>query len=144
MSSVSIYDPFADVFPTLFRGLFDQPSSLPAAASGRQLAGFRVDVKENKDAYVVHADLPGTTKEQIHVEIDGAQVTIRAEVQGQAEQKEGERVLRSERYKGQFARSFALGTELDEERAAARYENGVLELTLPKKQAPAARRITIA
>lgn len=144
MSSVSIYDPFADVFPTLFRGLFDQPSSMPAAAAGRQLTGFRVDVRENKDAYVVLADLPGTTKEQIQVEIDGAQVTIRAEVKGQAEPKDGERVLRAERYQGQFARSFALGAELDEERASARYDNGVLELTLPKKQAPAARRITIS
>lgn len=144
MSSVSIYDPFADVFPTLFRSLFDQAPAGPAQAAGRQLASFRVDVRENPDAYVVHADLPGVTKDQIHVEVDGNQVTIRAEVKASNEQREGERVLRQERYVGQFARSFALGSELDDEKAGARYENGVLELTLPKKQQPAAKRLTIA
>ena len=144
MQSVSIYDPFADVFPTLFRGLFDQQ---PAAGNGngaRQPAGFRVDVRETADAYTVHADLPGVNKDQIAVEIDGNQVTIRAEARQQVEQKEGQRVLRAERFVGQFARSFVLGSELDEDRSSAKYENGVLELVLPKKQQPAAKRLTIA
>lgn len=144
MNSISIYDPFADVFPTLFRGLFDEQQGGAAARGNRALQGFRVDVRENKESYVVHADLPGATKEQIHVEIDGSQVTIRAEVKTQSEQKEGERVLRAERFAGQFARSFQLGSEIDEDRSTAKFENGVLELTLPKKQAPAARRLTIA
>lgn len=144
MQSVSIYDPFADVFPTLFRGLFDQQ---PAAGNGngaRQPAGFRVDVRETSDAYTVYADLPGVNKDQIAVEIDGNQVTIRAEARQQVEQKEGQRVLRAERFVGQFARSFVLGSELDDEKANAKYENGVLEVTLPKKQQPAAKRLTIA
>ena len=146
MQSVSIYDPFADVFPTLFRGLFDQQ---PVAGNGngngtRQPAGFRVDVRETPDAYTVHADLPGVNKDQIAVEIDGNQVTIRAEARQQAEHKEGQRVLRAERFVGQFARSFVLGSELDEDKSSAKYENGVLELVLPKKQQPAAKRLTIA
>ena len=141
MNSVSIYDPFADVFPTLFRGLLDQgPTS---AGNGRQPAGFRVDVRENAESYVVHADLPGVNKDQIQVEVDGNQVTIRAEAKAQSEQKEGQRVLRAERFVGQFARTFVLGNELDDEKASARYENGVLELTLPKKQQPAAKRLTV-
>ena len=144
MQSVSIYDPFADVFPTLFRGLFDQQ---PVAGNGngaRQPAGFRVDVRETPDAYTVHADLPGVNKDQIAVEIDGNQVTIRAEARQQVEQKEGQRVLRAERFVGQFARSFVLGSELDDEKSVAKYENGVLEVMLPKKQQPAAKRLTIS
>lgn len=145
MQSVSIYDPFADVFPTLFRGLLDDGRLSAGAGNGaRQPAGFRVDVRETADSYLVHADLPGVNKEQIHVEIDGNQVTIRAEAKQQVEQKEGQRVLRAERFVGQFARSFVLGSELDEDKSVARYENGVLEVTLPKKQQPAAKRLTIS
>ena len=143
MQSVSIYDPFADVFPTLFRGLLDE-GRLNANNGTRQPAGFRVDVREPAESYLVHADLPGVNKDQIHVEIDGNQVTIRAEAKQQVEQKEGQRVLRAERFVGQFARSFVLGSELDEDRSSAKYENGVLELVLPKKQQPAAKRLTIA
>lgn len=142
MNSVSIYDPFADVFPTLFRGLLDQ-APVPSNGNGRQPAGFRVDVRESSDSYLVHADLPGVNKDQIQVEVDGNQVTIRAEAKAQTEQKEGQRVLRAERFVGQFARTFVLGSELDDEKASARYENGVLELTLPKKQQPAAKRLTV-
>ena len=142
MQSVSIYDPFADVFPTLFRGLLDQGG--PANGASRQPAGFRVDVRETADSYLVHADLPGVNKDQIQVEVDGNQVTIRAEAKQSTEQKEGQRVLRAERFVGQFARSFVLGSELDDEKANAKYENGVLEVTLPKKQQPAAKRLTIA
>ena len=142
MNSVSIYDPFADVFPTLFRGLLDQaPANGPA--TGRQPAGFRVDVREDANAYLVHADLPGVNKDQIQVDIDGNQVTIRAEAKAQTEQKDGQRVLRAERFVGQFARTFVLGSELDEDKSSARYENGVLEVVLPKKQQPAAKRLTV-
>ena len=143
MNSVSIYDPFADVFPTLFRGLLDQAPAGTGNGNGRQLTGFRADVRESKESYLVHADLPGVNKDHIQVEVDGNQVTIRAEAKSQAEQKEGQRVLRAERFVGQFARTFVLGSELDDEKASARYENGVLELTLPKKQQPAAKRLTV-
>lgn len=142
MNSVSIYDPFADVFPTLFRGLLDQAPA-NSNGNGRQPAGFRVDVRESNESYLVHADLPGVNKDQIQVEVDGNQVTIRAEAKAQTEPKEGQRVLRAERFVGQFARTFVLGSDLDDEKASARYENGVLELTLPKKQQPAAKRLTV-
>lgn len=140
MASYSIYDPFADVFPELFRGL-------SGAAGGSERGGavaMRVDVKEGKDAYIVKADLPGVKKDDIHVEIDGNQVTLRAEVRKESEQKEGERVLRAERYVGQFARSFSLGSDVDESKSSARFDNGVLELTLPKKATSVARRLTIS
>jgi HSP20 family protein len=142
MASISIYDPFADVFPELFRGL----SGGGGGAGGERstAAAMRVDVKEGKDAYIVKADLPGVKKEDIQVDIDGNQVTLRAEVRKESEKRDGERVLRAERYVGQFARSFTLASDIDEEKSSARYDNGVLELTLPKKATAAARRLQIS
>lgn len=142
MTKVSIYDPFADVFPTLFRSFFNEGAE-PRAAGGNQAVPMRVDVHEAGNAYTVKADLPGVAKDAIHVDIDGNRVTIRAEVKRESEQKEGERVLRSERYYGAFARSFALADEVDEDKANAKFENGVLELTLPKKAAGGAKRLQI-
>jgi HSP20 family protein len=146
MAKVSIYDPFADVFPTLFRGLFNEGAERNGGqqqGGASQAVPMRVDVSEGNDAYTVKADLPGVPKESIHVDIDGNRVTIRAEVKRESEQKEGERVLRSERYFGAFARSFALTDEIDEEKAGARFDNGVLELTLPKKAVSGAKRLSI-
>jgi HSP20 family protein len=147
MAKVSIYDPFADVFPTLFRSLLNegagQQAGVPQAGGGQQAVPMRVDVAEADGAYTVKADLPGVPKEAIHVDIDGNRVTIRAEVKRESEQKEGERVLRSERYYGQFARSFALADDIDDEKASAKFENGVLELTLPKKTVAGAKRLSI-
>ncbi|MEI7447297.1 MAG: Hsp20/alpha crystallin family protein [Burkholderiales bacterium] len=148
MTKVSIYDPFADVFPTLFRGFFADPEQsqrTDAAQQGgvRQAVPMRVDVTEADGAYTVKADLPGVAKDAIHVEIDGNRVTLRAEIKRESEQKDGERVLRSERYYGAYARSFSLTDEIDDERASAKFENGVLELTLPKKAVAGARRLSI-
>lgn len=140
MSAISIYDPFADVFPVLFGNVNREAAYQRARAP----SSFRVDVKENAEAYVLQADLPGVAKDQIAVEVDGNQVTIRTETKRETEQKDDARVLRSERYVGQFARSFSLGSDIDDSKAAAKYDNGVLELTLPKKAAPAAKRLAIA
>jgi HSP20 family protein len=146
MTKVSIYDPFADVFPTLFRGFFADPEQQRQGAQpggAQQAVPMRVDVSEADGAYTVKADLPGVPKESIHVDIDGNRVTIRAEVKRESEQKDGERVLRSERYYGAFARSFALTDEIDEDKAGAKFDNGVLELTLPKKAVAGARRLSV-
>jgi HSP20 family protein len=147
MTKISIYDPFADVFPTLFRSLLaegGEPQHRGAAQVGNtQAVPMRVDVSEADGAYTVRADLPGVPKESIHVDIDGNRVTIRAEVKRESEQKDGERVLRSERYYGAFARSFALTDEIDEDKAGAKFDNGVLELTLPKKAVAGARRLSV-
>jgi HSP20 family protein len=146
MTKVSIYDPFAEVFPTLFRSFFDEGAGQRGEgpqAAGNQAVPMRVDVSEADNAYTVKADLPGVPKESIHVDIDGNRVTIRAEVKRESEHKEGKRVLRSERYYGSFARSFALTDEIDEDKAGAKYDNGVLELTLPKKAVAGARRLSI-
>lgn len=139
MTRLSLYDPFAEVFPELFRGVFQ-----PAKASGGDALEIRVDVKESNGDYTVHAEMPGVKKEDINVQIDGNRVSISAEVRRESEKKEGERVLRSERYYGAVARTFSLASELDDAKASAKFENGVLTLTIPKKSAPAAKRLTIS
>lgn len=132
-------DPFesGDPLDTLFRGFFR-----PVQAD-KALPPLRMDVTEANEAYRVHVDMPGVNKDEIQVSIDGNTVSISAEVKRQAEQKDGENVLRRERYAGRVSRSFALEHELDDEQASARYQDGVLELVLPKKAAAAARRLTI-
>jgi len=92
---------------------------------------------------VVFAEIPGVRKDEIHVAIEGNQVTIAAEVKPLVEASEGTRVLRTERYTGNVYRSFTLPVELDESTSEARYDNGVLELRLVKKPAVAGRKLQI-
>ena len=70
-------------------------------------------------------------------------MSISAEARGEKEVKEDERVLHRERYYGKVARAFRLGTEIDQSGAVAKYSDGVLELTLPKKAAAAGRQLAI-
>lgn len=128
-----------DPFDDLFRGFFVRPVELSSA----EVPGIKIDVKEQEGNYVVHAELPGVKKEDIHIEVDGAAVSVSAERKQEKEVKEGERLLRTERYFGKVARSFQLGHDVDETRASARYNDGVLELVLPKKQSAPTRRLVI-
>ncbi len=139
MARLSVYDPFAEVFPELFRGLMQ-----PVRTPGGDALEIKVEVKESNGDYTVQAEMPGVKKEDINVQIDGNRVAISAEVKRESEQKEGERVLRSERYYGAVARSFTLASEVDESKATASFEDGVLRLTLPKKAAPSAKRLQIS
>ena len=102
-----------------------------------------MDVKEQEKAFIVHAEMPGIKKEDIHVNIDGPTVSISAERKQEKEVKEGERVLRTERYFGKVSRSFQLGQDIDDANATAKFTDGVLELTLPKKAATQAKRLAI-
>jgi len=133
-------DPLDEAFNDLLRGFFVRPMSLEAA---NQPAQFKMDVREDEKAYTVHAELPGAKKDDIEVSVDGSQVTVSAEVKSEKEQKEGERVLRRERYYGKVARSFTLGQDIDEAGAQAKFTDGVLELTLPKKAVVSAKRLSI-
>ncbi len=128
--SLARFEPFADL-DDMLKGYFVRP----ALFEGQPAMQIKLDVKENDAAYTVHADIPGVRKEDIHVDIDGNQVSISAESRSEKEEKEGEKVLRSERYCGRIARSFTLAHDVDEANAQARYNDGVLELTLPKKAA---------
>jgi len=136
MNKLTRFDPLDD----LFRGFFVRPVDMNMEANTPPI---RMDVSEQPEAFVVHAEMPGVKKEDIHVQVDGNQVTIAAEVKQEKEVKEGERVLRSERYFGKVSRSFQLAQDIDDTKAAARFNDGVLELTLPKKAASASKRLTI-
>ena len=129
-----------DPLDDFFRGFFVRPVEYGSAA---EAPSIKVDVKEQEKAYVVHAEMPGVKKEDIHVHVDGPMVSISAERKQEKDVKEGERILRSERYFGKVSRSFQLGQDVDDARASAKFTDGVLELTLPKKAAAQAKRLTI-
>lgn len=140
MANIARWDPFEDLFKD-FGGLLLRP--VQVGGQTVEAPTIRVDVKEDNEGYKVHAELPGVKKEDIAVDIDGATVSISAEKKQSSEQKDGERVLRSERYYGKVSRSFQLASDIDEARASAKFTDGVLELVLPKKVAAPTRKLTV-
>lgn len=148
MANLTRYDPFnltrLDPFTEiddLLKGFFVRPMMLEG--QGQQMMQIKMDLKEDDNAYIVHADIPGVKKEDIQVSIEGNQVSISAETHSEKEQKEGEKVIRSERYTGKVARSFTLAHDVEEGKCEAKYHDGVLELKLPKKAVTAAKKLTV-
>ena len=138
MQNMTVYHPFAESgLDELFRGFF-RPVRVEKTA-----AAIKMDVVEQDNAYLVKAEIPGVSKDEIQVSIEGNEVTIGAEVKRETETKDGQRWLRTERYSGSVYRAFTLPVEIDETTSSAKYENGVLELTLTKKPAAAGRKLTI-
>lgn len=136
-SRSSLFDEFfRDFAPGFYvRPLHGDPLPTPAQ--------IRVDVRESDKAYTVQAEVPGVSKDEIQVNLDSNVVTLRAEVKQQDRQSQGEKVLRTERYYGAVSRSFQLPQEIDTGQARARYDSGVLTLTLPKKSSGGAQRLVI-
>ena len=127
---------FKDVAP----GFYVRPlhgDGLPSPAQ------IKVDVKESDGGFTVHAEVPGVAKEDIHVSLEGILFFLLSVLRQHYEKREGEKVLRSERYFGAVARSFQLPADVDAAQAKAKYDNGVLTLTLPKKVNKAAQRLNI-
>jgi HSP20 family protein len=145
MANITRFDPrsdyFGDLVDDLFKGFFVRPVSYNG--HGEALPRMKVDVAEKNGAYVVSAELAGVKKEDIKVTIDGAEVTLSAEVKREKEVTQDERVLHTERSFGKVSRSFTLPQEVDESKAEAQFKDGVLELTLPKKAAAARKQVTI-
>lgn len=139
MANLSRYSPVDDAFDDLFRGFFMRPVRMEGAPEMQ----IKMDVKEDDKGYTVHAEIPGVKKDDIHVTIDGNQVAVSAEIKNEKEVKEGEKVLRSERYYGKVSRAFTLGQDVDEGAAQAKYSDGVLELMLPKKAVTKAKRLSV-
>lgn len=136
--------------PFVSRGLFDElfrdvnPGYFIKPLHGDALpAQIKVDVKENPNEFIVEAEIPGAGKENIHVNIEGSVVTIRAEISQVDTQNKDDKLLRSERYYGEVARSFQLPVDIDEASSKARYDNGVLTLNLLKRQKQGGLRMTI-
>jgi len=143
MTNIVRRDPYAidNMLDDLFKGFLVRPVRYSGDMPEMQM--IKMDVKEGDRDFTVHAELPGVDKEDIHVTIDGNTVSINAEVKKTTEEKEGDKVLRSERYYGKVFRSFSLSQDVDEAGARARFEKGVLELVLPKKASMAARKLSI-
>ena len=141
MFNITRFNPLEEAFENVFRGV---PVWLPSREM-RALAPtqVRMDVSENDKEYVVLAEMPGVKKEEISVTIDGNEVTVSAEVKQEKDIKDGETVLRAERYYGKIQRVFTLENEVDEAAAQAKYLDGVLELKLPKKTVAAAKRLAV-
>jgi HSP20 family protein len=140
MANITRYSPLGDLVDDFFDGFFVGPARFDFEAPVRRM---KVDVAEQNGDYKVVAELPGVRKEDIKVNIDGDEVSITAETRVEKEAKDGERLLHRERYVGKVSRAFRLAQEIDESKASAKYSDGVLELTLPKKAAAAAKQLAI-
>ena len=138
MNPLIRYEPLVDgLFNEFFRPAYLSPATRDEAAP------IRFDVRETPESYLVSAELPGVKKGDIHVEIEGNEVTLSAETKREVATKDGDKWLRTERYFGKAARRFALPQEVDETKADAKYDNGLLQLTLPKKSGTPARKLSI-
>ena len=137
-----VNDPLFSMEPMddMFRGLL-RPWRADLAARSPQI---KLDVNEAEGNYTVKAEVPGVRKEDIDVRIKGNQVTISAEVKKDTEEKKDGRVLRSERQYGYASRSFTLASDVDEAKSVAKYQDGILELTLPKRTSTSSGRLPIA
>ena len=138
----AVEDQFGRMVESMFQDFFS-PLAQGGQWVGEDALSPRLDVKETEKSYEIQAELPGVNKEDVKVSIDGQRVTIEAECRQANERREGETVVYAERTARRFMRSFALPTEVDDGTAQARLENGVLQLSLPKKQGTEARRLTI-
>ncbi len=141
-SELTRFDPFLDV-DDMFNRFMMRPFSQLRDEMVTE-PQIRMDVKEADGKYLINAEIPGVSKDDIHVTVDGNRVSISAEVKQEKEVKEGERIVRSERSYGMASRSFTLADEVDQDRVQAKYNNGVLELTLPKKPGYARKEIPIS
>jgi HSP20 family protein len=137
-------DPFSALVDDVFNDFFQRSTLSPArSGDGTTVARARMDVIDKGDRFEVQVDLPGVSKEDINVSVEGARVTLQAESRRQKETKDGERVLYSERTFASYARSFELPAEVTEDGADARFEDGVLTLALPKRATVAGRRLAV-
>jgi HSP20 family protein len=144
---LSQYDPFhlTENMHKMFEDFFSPSSWMSPATWMSNLAqqGMTVDIAENESSYIVCADIPGVKKEDITVEVDGNCVSISAETSSTKEEKQGETIIQSERHYGKFFRSFTLEKNIDDSKVAAKYVDGVLELTLPKKNGGQSKVISV-
>ena len=138
MANITRYDPFGDL-DDAFKGLLVRPLRFDV---GQQMQ-IKMDVTKADNAFTVKAEMPGVKKDDIHLSVEGNQVTISGEARKESEEKKGEEVIRSERHYGKISRSFTLPNDVDEAKVVAKYADGVLNLTLPMKGKSAGRKIAI-
>lgn len=135
--SLQRFDPVTDI-DDLFRNMSLRPMLRDFEASPE----IRMNVKEDEKAYLVSAEIPGVKKDDIEISVEGNQVTIQAEVK-RDETRESAKEIHSERFVGKSYRAFTLPQEIDSNKCEAKYDNGVLTLTLPKKSNGQSTRVAI-
>jgi HSP20 family protein len=136
--------PFAPLFDDLLNDFWTR-STVPARAAAFPAVGRALmDVIDKGEAFEIKVDMPGVRKEDINVAVEGSRVSISAEAKTENEVKDGDKVLHTERYEASYSRAFELPAEVTESGADARFENGVLTLTLPKRAPVASRRVTVS
>ncbi|MBU1361640.1 MAG: Hsp20 family protein [Gammaproteobacteria bacterium] len=139
MNAFTRLDRIENLFPEMMRR-WARPMSV--FDDERMPADIRLDVSENDKEYVVSAEIPGARKDDIRVSIDGNYVSITAEIKKDEEEKHG-RTLLKETYRGSMSRGFTLGSEVDQANVVAKLEDGVLRLTLPKRQGTSSHVVPI-
>ena len=139
MANITRIDPLNDI-DDMFKGLFVRPMRFDLETPQMRV---KMDVTRTDDTYTAKAEIPGVKKDDIHVSIDGNEVTISGEIKKESEEKKGEEIIRSERHYGKVSRSFTLPHDVDESRVTAKYADGVLNLTLPMKAKTASRKVVI-
>jgi len=153
MTRLSLYEPFSAVFPVDFfsasgwpewtrASMNTQPTVQRAAANQGALA-MPIEVLETAKGWTIRAELAGVAKDQIDIQIESGTVVISARRERRQELKDGERLLRSEISSGAVTRSFSMPAEIDEAAANARFEDGLLTLELPRRQAQTARKLAV-
>ena len=138
-NEIARFDPFMDM-NDFFKGF----GMRPLMRDFEYEPHMKMDVSEANGMYTVKAEIPGVTKNDIHISIDGNVVSISAEVKKEKEERKGEKAICSERYFGKVSRSFALESEVDSDKVQAKYADGLLEVTIPKKSGSNRKSITVS
>jgi len=141
MNELRLFDPLAlEPFEESFRSLMKPWWRSEAMEAAPRI---KLDLVERDDSYAVKAEIPGVRKEDIDIRVEGNLVTISAEMKKEKEEKKEGRVLRRERQEGYASRSFTLACPVDDGKAEAKFVDGVLELTLPKKAPTSTKRLAV-
>ena len=130
-----------------FDRLFDDSFLTPSSTDTGSRAGIRspaLDVTETEHGYTIKIDLPGMSKEDVKISIDGRRVMLEAASARQEEKKDGARVVYSERSATNYARSFTLPMEVDQTESSAKMDQGVLTLALAKRSSAQPRQLSIS
>lgn len=148
MANITRFDPFNDIRrinPFLdVNDFFKGFGMHPLMREFEREPQMKIDVSEADNSYSVKAEIPGVNKSDIHVSIDGNVVSISAEVKKEKEERKGEKVIRSERYFGKVSRSFTLAGDVDSDKVQAKYVDGLLDVTIPKRSGASRQQITVS
>lgn len=128
----------------LFRDLFEGDDFFP---NRRESQIMKTDIKEKKDKYIIEMDLPGYEKENINLSLKDGYLEVSAKVEKEENSGESERFIQKERFYGECSRNFYVGDWVEETDIHAEFKNGILKITVPKKEErkaiPEAKKIEI-